>query len=66
MDEISTLYELVENRDTREDSRVGAYLLLGQQQAAAIHFAKLPEEEQNNFRNYPIYRYWKQEDKDNG
>lgn len=66
IDELSTLYELVENRNTREDSRVGAYLLLGQQQAAEIHFARLPEEEQNNFKNYPIYHYWKQEDKDNG
>ena len=66
LDEISSLYELVESRETREDCRVGAYLLLGQQQAAEIHFARLPEEEQNNFRNYPIYHYWKQEDKDNG
>lgn len=66
LEEVGTLYELVENCDTREDCRVGAYLLLGQQQAAEIHFAKLPEEEQNNFRNYPIYHYWKTEDKDNG
>lgn len=66
LDEVSILYELVENRDVREDSRVGAYLLLGQQQAAEIHFAKLTKEEQNNFKNYPIYHYWKQEDKDNG
>lgn len=58
IDEISCLYKLVENPDTREDSRVGAYLLLGQQQAASLHFAKLSEEEQNNFTTYPIYFFW--------
>ncbi|MBR6523547.1 MAG: hypothetical protein IKT39_02935 [Clostridia bacterium] len=66
LDEIGVLYGLVENSSTREDSRVGAYLLLDQQQAAEIHFAKLPEEEQNNFRGYPIYHFWKQENIDDG
>lgn len=58
IDELSALYELIENNETRQDCRVGAYLLLGQQQAAEIHFAKLTDEEQNNFRAYPIYRFW--------
>lgn len=66
LDEVASLYEMIENPDTREDSRVGAYLLLGQQQAAEIHFARLSEEEQKNFRKYPIYHYWNQEDTDNG
>jgi len=65
-DEIGALYELVENRDTREDCKVGAYLLLDQQQAAKIHFAKLSEEEKRTFRDFPIYHYWKQEVKANG
>ena len=61
IDEVSCLYKLVENPDTREDCRIGAYLLLEQQQAAAIHFASLSEKEQNNFRSYPIYFFWKKD-----
>jgi hypothetical protein len=41
-------------------------LLLGQQQAAEIHFGKLSEEEQKNFKEYPIYHFWKTEEKENG
>lgn len=66
IDEICALYAMVENKDTREDCVVGAYLLLGQQQAAEIHFAKLSEEEQNNFKEYPIYHFWETEEKNNG
>lgn len=66
IEEIKTLYELVESRDTREDCLVGAYLLLEQQAPAEIHFARLSPEEQNNFKDYPIYRYWKQEEETNG
>ncbi len=66
IEEIKTLYEMVENQDTREDCLVGAYLLLEQQAPAEIHYARLSPEEQNNLRDYPIYRYWKQEDKTNG
>ena len=66
LDEIGLLYELVEDHNTRVDSRVGAYLLLGQQRAAEIHFARLSTEEQNNFKTYPIYHYWNQEENENG
>ena len=66
IDEIGALYAMVENKDTREDCVVGAYLLLGQQQAAEIHFGKLSEEEQKNFKEYPIYHFWKSEEKENG
>lgn len=59
IDEIGALYSMVENKDTREDCMVGAYLLLEQQQAAEIHFAKLSEEEQRNLKEYPIYHFWK-------
>jgi len=58
-DEIKELYELIESNETREDYLVGAYLLLEQQQVAEMHFAKLSEEEQNNFKKYPIYYFWK-------
>lgn len=65
-DEIGALYSIVENRDTREDCIVGAYLLLDHQQAAEIHFAKLSEEEQEKLKKYPIYHFWKTEEKENG
>lgn len=66
IDEISALYAMVESKDTREDCVVGAYLLLGIPQAAEIHFAKLSEEEQKNFKEYPIYHFWRTEEKENG
>lgn len=65
IDEISTLYEIVESSDTPEFCIVGAYLLLEQQQAAEIHFSRLSKEEQENFRDFPIYHYWKTERKKN-
>lgn len=66
IDEIKTLYLMVENTDTREDCVVGAYLLLEQQQAAEIHFSNLSEEEQKYFKTYPIYHFWKSEETQNG
>ena len=65
-DEIKQLYELVANKETREECIVGAYLLLDQQKAAEIHFYKLIEEEQQVFKEYPIYHYWKAKEQDNG
>lgn len=66
IDEISTLYAMVEDKDTREESRVGAYLLLGQQQAAKIHFERLSKKVQNEMKKYPIYHFWKPEENNNG
>lgn len=66
IDEIGILYSMIENKSTREDCLVGAYLLLDQQQAAEIHFKKLSEREQENFKEYPIYHFWKAEEKSNG
>ena len=57
--EIEKLYKMIENSETREDCLIGAYLLLGQQQAAEMHFARLSKSEQNNFKEYPIYHFWK-------
>lgn len=66
IDEINTLYKLIEDSNTTEMGIVGAYLLLGQQCAAEIHFSRLTDEEQNNFKEFPIYHFWKTEEKDNG
>lgn len=57
-DEMKTLYKMIEAKETREGSMVGAYLLLGQQQAAEMHFAKLSDAEQSEFKKYPIYHFW--------
>lgn len=65
--ELAELYSLVERRTTKEETLVGAYLLLGQQQAAKIHFDKLAPDVQSNFKSYPIYHFWmKTKDKDSG
>lgn len=58
IDEIRTLYLMIENKNTREDCLVGAYLLLGQQPAAEMHYSNLSKEEQEKFKQYPIYHYW--------
>lgn len=62
IDEIGILYQIIEGKYTREDCLVGAYLLLDQQQAAEIHFARLSDEDRNNFKEYPIYHFWKAKD----
>lgn len=58
-DEIKQLYQITESGETSEYIKTGAYLLLEQQQAAEIHFANLTVEEQEEFKNYPIYNFWK-------
>lgn len=58
-EEIEKLYSIVENKDSDESCVVGAYLLLDQQLAAEIHFARLNDEEQKIFKEYPIYTFWK-------
>lgn len=65
-DEKRELFRIVENSDTQEDVIVGAYLLLSQQVAAQIHFSKLNAQQQKDFKKYPIYHFWKTEEKDNG
>lgn len=64
-DEISSLYELIESKGAHEEIRVGVYLLLDQQKPAELYFAKLTDEERNKFKEYPIYHFWKTEDKHN-
>lgn len=56
--EVSILYSIAEDTTISEDCRVGAYVLLGQQTAAEIHFEKLSKDQQENFKTYPIYYFW--------
>lgn len=57
-EELIQLCKLTENGEVSEDIKVGAYLLLENQAAAEMHFLKLTSEEQENFKNYPIYKFW--------
>lgn len=61
-DERESLYDMAESEKTREDARVGAYLLLEQQTLANRHFKKLPDNIQRQFVQYPIYHFWKAEE----
>ena len=63
-EENKQIYSLIASKDVSEDTLVGAYLLLGQQEAAEMHFENLDEEQKKNFISYPIYHFWK-EDEDN-
>lgn len=57
-DEIKYLCSLVEEANQREDIKVGAYLLLDNQAAAEIHFEQVPQDYQNEFMTYPIFKFW--------
>ncbi len=57
------LLEIAEDVKEDERIRVGAYLLLMNQEAAEMHFAKMDVEMQNSFREWPIYHFWKADDK---
>ena len=57
LDEIRELYLITEDSSATEQVLVGAYLLLGQQAAADIHFEKLTPEEKEEFKTFPIYRF---------
>lgn len=60
--QIKELFRMVETPNIREDVLVGAYLLLDQQAAAELHFEKMDQQLQEEFKKYPIYHFWK----DNG
>ena len=61
LDEIQKLSVITENGDTREDIKVGAYLLLGNQPAAQMHLDKLSKDIQDAFRDYPIFYFWNEQ-----
>ncbi len=53
-------FQLAEDSSQSEEIRVGAYLILDNQFAAESHFALLPEETQEEFKKFPIFRYWRE------
>jgi hypothetical protein len=60
IDEVKQLCAITENSLTREDVKVGAYLLLDNQKAAQIHFQMLDKEMQEAFKTYPIFAFFKE------
>lgn len=66
-EETRVLYSLLDDGNSTKQVCVGTYLLLEQQIAAEMNFAKLTSEEQTEFKTYPIYHFWKdREEQDNG
>lgn len=57
-EEKQILYSIIENHTNSEEVLIGSYLLLDQQEAAEIHFAKLSSQAQNEFKSFPIFRFW--------
>lgn len=59
-DETKQLFQVIETPGISEDFLVGAYLLLGQQVAAELHFEKLDKQVQEKFKKHPIFHFWKE------
>lgn len=53
--ELQELIELTESSEISEESKIGAYILLGNTPAAKYHLLKLNTESQEGFKTYPIY-----------
>lgn len=64
LDEIQKLYAITENGDASEEIKVGAYLLLGNQLAAQMHFNKIAEDIKAAFKEYPIFYFWQEQKED--
>lgn len=65
IEEVKDAYSIIEDPTSTDIIRAGAYLLLDQQSLAAIHFDRLDETLKNEFKTYPIYYFWKAEEKEN-
>ncbi len=64
-DEKQSLLSIIENNPNAEDIYTGAYLLLDNQDAAGLHYRKMDTETQAVFREYPIFRFWKDDKEEN-
>lgn len=62
-EEIKKVYSIIQDKESTDIILVGAYLLLDQQPLAEIHFERLDETLKDEFKTYPIYHFWKTEDK---
>ena len=66
IEEVRAVYSIIEDSTANDVILVGAYLLLDQQPLAEIHFERLDDTIKEEFKTYPIYHFWKSEEKDNG
>ena len=57
-DEIRQLSEITEDANASKQEKAGAYLLLDNKTLAEVHFEKLTNEEQDNFKRFPIFIFW--------
>jgi hypothetical protein len=57
-DEMKQLHLIAERKNISEDGKVGAYLLLENQIAAEIHFDKMDIQSQEQFKRFPIFKFW--------
>lgn len=53
------LMKMLEGVSESEDLMTAIYLLLDEQAEASIHFFRMTSERQEQFREYPIYNFWK-------
>jgi len=60
-EEISWLCKIIEDSDASESEKIGVYLLLGNQVSAEIHFEKLTPKEQIEFKEYPIFKFYRKD-----
>lgn len=62
-DELTELWEIADSNSSTEFYKFGAFLLLDQQIPAKKYFSKLDKETQEEFKTYPIFRYYKPQEK---
>lgn len=58
-DEVALLINITENPQYDSMYKTAAYLLLNNQHAAQVHFNKLQHDQQELFKTFPIYNFWK-------
>jgi len=52
------LVKIANNSMEEERVRVGAFLLLGNQESAEYHFESMDDSTKENFSQWPIFRFW--------
>lgn len=66
IEEVREIYSIIEDSTSTDVIRAGGYLLIDQQPMAEICFERLDNTIKEEFKTYPIYHFWKSEEKDNG
>lgn len=60
-EEKNSLLSMTQNSSVRDDIKVAAYLLLDNHDLAEFCFQKMDPENQESFKNFPIYYFWRDE-----